>query len=83
MSEFLTKHHPRNKKTRVSLQATPSFLLWAPLKIRVKPNADRISESNENDRRHSRKAMSREFEAAIGNYGKSGKMIIFRGDLIY
>jgi len=25
----------------------------APLKIRVKPNADRIFDSNENDRRHS------------------------------
>ena len=52
-----------------------------PLKIRVKPNADRIFESNENDRRHSRKAMSREFEAAIGNYSKFGKIIIFRGAL--
>ncbi len=48
------------------------------LKIRVKLNADRISESNENDSRHSRKAMSREFEVAIGNYSRFGKVIIFR-----
>ena len=41
------------------------YIIRAPLKIRVKSNADRIFERNENDRRHSRKAMPREFEAAI------------------
>ena len=56
--------------------------LWVSLKIRVKPNADRIFESNENDRRHSRKAMSREFEVTIGNYSKFDKIIIFRGALM-
>ena len=40
-------------------------IIRVPLIIRVKSNADRIFKSNENDRRHSRKAMSREFEAAI------------------
>ncbi|MBR1737367.1 MAG: hypothetical protein IJ736_10195, partial [Firmicutes bacterium] len=38
-------------------------------------------ESNENRRGHSRKAMLRRFEAAIGNYSKFDKTIIFRDAL--
>ena len=57
--------------------------LRGPLKIRIKSNADRIFENNENRRKHSRKAMLRRFEAAIENYSKFDKIIIFRGALNY
>ncbi len=48
----------------------------------IQPNVDRISESNENWRKQTIRTTVMMFEAAIGNSGKFGKMIIFRGALI-